>query len=77
MEGVEERGRTLNPRDSVLGTRVSGLIGATDFSDLGITSDSRFGFLDLKFATSGDMGSSVIGLLGLEIWEFGGDESRE
>ena len=56
MEGVEERGRTLNPRDSVLGTRVSGLIGATDFSDLGITSDSRFGFLDLKFATSGEGG---------------------
>jgi len=53
---VEERGRTLNPRDSVLGTRVSGLIGATDFSDLGITSDSRFGFLDLKFATSGEGG---------------------
>jgi hypothetical protein len=84
---VEEAGRILNARDSVFGTRVSGLIGATGFADLRITGDSGFGFLDLKFATWGEgggwnlclrsWGHQVIGSLGFGIRGFGGDQSRE
>ena len=47
-EDVEERGRTLNPRDSVFGFGDSCLIRATGPSDIGITSDSGFEFWTRK-----------------------------